>query len=246
MKFANMTLGEIAVAYPDATDIFTKYGIDYCCGGKRNFTEATRSHGLDPDEIEREIIDHEEPAAQLDAKLNNFSLPQIIDHILQYHHVYVRAKRQTLPLLAKKVAATHGGHYPELIEVAQLTENLFDELETHMRKEENVLFPTILALVSHQENGTPLPQTRFDSIAQPIAVMERDHSQTGGELFDLQRLTNDFTVPAEGCVSYKELYKGLKDLQANTFEHVHLENNILFPRALKLEYTIRQSESTGF
>lgn len=246
MKFANMTVGEIAAAYPDATDIFTRYGIDYCCGGKRNFTEATRSHGLDPDEIEREIIEQEEPVTRLDGKLNNFSLPQIIDHILQYHHVYVRTKARTLPLLAGKVASTHGQRHPELIEVAHLTENLFDELEVHMRKEEDVLFPTILALVSHQENGTSLPRTRFDSIAQPIAVMERDHTRTGGVLFDLQRLTGDFIPPEEGCAAYKELYKELKDMQANTLEHVHLENNILFPRALELEYTVRQASTNDF
>lgn len=246
MKFASMTVGEIAAAYPDATDVFTKYGIDYCCGGKRNFTEATRSHGLDPDEISREIIDHEQPAARLNDKLNNFSIPQIIDHIRQYHHAYVREKRQTLPMLAKKVSSTHAERHPELSEVSQLTENLFDELEIHMRKEEEVLFPTILALVSHEENGTPLPQMRFQSIAQPIATMERDHSQTGGELFDLQRITNGFEAPEDGCTSYKELYDGLKDMQANTFEHVHLENNILFPRALELERSIREASNKGF
>lgn len=241
-----MTVGEIAVAYPDATDIFTKYGIDYCCGGRRNFTEAARSHGLDPNEIEREIIDHEEDAARLNDKLGNFSIPQIIDHILQYHHAYIRDKRQTLPLLAKKVASTHDERHPELSEVSQLTENLFDELESHMRKEEEVLFPTILALASHQENGTPLPQMRFQSITQPISMMERDHSQTGGEVYDLQRITNDFTVPEDGCVLYKELYKGLRDVQTNIFEHIHLENNILFPRAIELERTIRESTATGF
>lgn len=241
-----MTVGEIAVAYPDATDIFTKYGIDYCCGGRRNFTEAARSHGLDPNEIEREIIDHEEDAARLNDKLGNFSIPQIIDHILQYHHAYMREKRQTLPLLAKKIASTHDERHPELSEVSQLTENLFDELESHMRKEEEVLFPTILALVSHQENGTPLPQMRFQSITQPISMMERDHSQTGGEVYDLQRITNDFTVPEDGCVSYKELYEGLRDVQTNIFEHIHLENNILFPRAIELERTIRESTATGF
>lgn len=246
MKFASMTVGEIAVAYPDATDIFTKYGIDYCCGGRRNFTEAARSHGLDPNEIEREIIDHEEDAARLNDKLGNFSIPQIIDHILQYHHAYMREKRQTLPLLAKKIASTHDERHPELSEVSQLTENLFDELESHMRKEEEVLFPTILALVSHQENGTPLPQMRFQSITQPISMMERDHSQTGGEVYDLQRITNDFTVPEDGCVSYKELYEGLRDVQTNIFEHIHLENNILFPRAIELERTIRESTATGF
>lgn len=246
MKFASMTVGEIAAAYPNATDIFTKYGIDYCCGGKRNFTEAARSHGIDPDRTEREIVEHEEPATRLNDKLNNFSIPQIMDHILEYHHALVREKRQTLPPLAKKVASTHGQKHPELIEVSQRTENLFDELETHMRKEEEVLFPAILALVSHEENGIPLPQMRFDSIAQPIAAMERDHSQTGGELFDLQRITRDFTVPEDGCASYKELYEGLKEMQANTFEHVHLENNILFPRALELERTIQGAWANGF
>ena len=246
MKFTSMTVGEIAVAYPDATDIFTKYGIDYCCGGRRNFTEAARSHGLDPERVEREIIDHEKSAGRLNDKLNNFSIPQIIDHILQYHHAYVREKRMVLPPLAKRVAAVHGRRHPELVEVAQLTENLFDELERHMQKEEEVLFPAVLALVSHEEKGTPLPRTRFDSVAQPIAVMERDHTQTGGELFDLQRMTGDFTVPEEGCVSYRELYDGLREMQANTFEHVHLENNILFPRALELERTIRHERTSGF
>lgn len=239
MKFTNMTLGEIAAGYSAATDIFMQHGIDYCCGGKRNFTEAARSHGLDPEQLEKEILGHEEPAGKLDHKLNNFSIPQIIDHILKYHHAYVRSKRERLTLLAKKVAAIHRTLHPELVEVAQMTENLFDELDMHMRKEEEVLFPAILALVSHQENGTLIPQTRFGSIANPIGAMECDHTQTGGELFDLKRLTHDFRVPAEGCFSYRELYEELRDLQANTFEHVHLENNILFPRALALEKTIR-------
>lgn len=239
MKFANMTLGQIASNYQDASDIFIKYGIDYCCGGKRNFTEACRSHGLDPDTVGKEIIEHESPSRKLDDKLDNFSIPQIISHILEYHHAYVRSKREKLTLLAKKVAAVHSERHPELVGVAQLTENLFDELEVHMRKEEEVLFPAILALVSHQEDGTPIPQTRFGSIANPIGAMERDHMQTGGELFDLKGMTDDFRVPEEGCISFKELYDGLRDMQANTFEHVHLENNVLFPRALALEQTIR-------
>ncbi len=247
MRFASMTVGEIAAAYPDATDIFTRYGIDYCCGGRRNFTEATRSRGLDPDQIGREIIGREKDAARLTGKRNPFSIPQIIDQILQYHHAYVRDKRQTLPPLAKKVASTHGGKHPELSAVSQLTENLFDELENHMRKEEKILFPAILALVSHRENGTPLPQVRFQSIAQPIAMMERDHSQTGRELYGLQRITNDFTVPEDGCVSYKELCEKLRDVQAHIFEHLHLENNILFPRALELERTLRENpRDNGF
>lgn len=246
MKFASMSVGEIAAAYPDATDIFTQYGIDYCCGGKRNFTEATRSRGLDPDEVEREIIGHEQSTVRSNDKLNNFSIPQIIDHILAYHHAYVRDRRQKLPPLAQKVASTHGQRHPKLVEVAQLTENLFDELEAHMRKEEEVLFPAIRALVSNGEKGTLLSQMRFASIDRPIAAMERDHIRTGGELYDLRRLTDDFTLPEDGCVSYRELYDGLRDMQANTFEHVHLENNILFPRALELERTVRQESANGF
>ena len=235
MKISEMTLGEVVTEYPGASAILSKYGVDFCCGGARRFAEALRGHGLDPHVVGNEIVAQRVGGRRLDVKLGDFSTLQLIEHILNFHHAYVRAQRVPLLSLAGKVVEVHGARHPEYREAATLLAGMLDELELHMRKEEEILFPAIIALAGHEATGVPVPETCFGSVANPIRMMEIDHRQTGDELFRLQKITSGYVLPDDACASCEAFYQGMYHLQENTFEHVHLENNILFPRALELE-----------
>lgn len=235
MKYSDKTVGEITAENPLATDIFIIYGIDFYCGGKRNFGEACQANGLDPDAVQREMEEHFSKTGQLDQKLANFKTDELVHHVKKFHIEYIRSRQSEITMLAKTVMAENKEKHPELNEISQVVENFFDDMEEHFRYEETVLFPAIQSLIDHDEKGTPVPQTQFESIREPIEKMERAHIQTSKALANLKKLTNNYTAPEYAPVNYQKLYETLRDLQYNTFVYIHLENNILFPRALTLE-----------
>ena len=233
MKFKNKTLGEIVADNFRASQVFQRYNIDFCCAGKRGFIEACIAAKLDPEVVEREILNFEQDAAH-DIDYNAMQPDKLIDFILREHHQYIEAESRSLPALADKVAQVHRDKHPELVEVAQTVHLIMEDMLVHQRKEEEILFPYIKAMVESKKNGTALPEACFGNIANPIGAMEADHDHVGALIFRLKELTSDFTLPDDACSSYTTLYKRLEELQNNTFRHVHLENNILFKEALKM------------
>jgi regulator of cell morphogenesis and NO signaling len=170
----------------------------------------------------------------------SLSLPELITHILDKHHVFTRTEMARLEALTAKVIGAHGENHPELIHLGELFKLLCADLRPHMFKEEQVLFPYILSMTEAKENNEAGPFAPFGTVNNPIRMMMREHDNVGEILRELRALTSDYEVPADACISYRTLYQALDDLEKDLHQHIHLENNILFPRALELETTLNR------
>jgi regulator of cell morphogenesis and NO signaling len=230
------TVGDIVRKNPRASAVFKKYKIDFCCNGNRLFEEVCAEAGLEPATIKEEILNcKEETGAQLHA--DTWSLDFLTDYIIQNHHAYVLNALPGLEELLIKVENAHGQDHPELSAIGSYFNSLVKELMQHMQKEEQILFPVIKELVAGKKKSvkTAIP---FGTLRNPIRVMEEEHAGAGEDMENIRRLSNNFTVPADACFSYRLLYKQLEEFEEDLHQHVHLENNILFPKAIALEDTL--------
>lgn len=234
---SEMTVREVALQLPESTRLFETLKIDYCCGGNQPLAQACASAGVDVDNV-MELLDEVTQSASKDDGTSDFqtaSLPELIAHILDTHHVFTKSEMDRLQLLADKVLAAHGGNHPELIHVDELFTRLCADLKPHMFKEEQILFPYILVLAEAADQKRAVPFAPFGTVNNPIRMMMREHDTAGEILRELRMLTSDYNVPADACVSYKTLYEALENFEKDLHQHIHLENNILFPKALHLE-----------
>lgn len=229
------TIAELAAAHPATIRIFQRHGIDFCCGGKRALAEVCEESRLSFDEIKR-LLEGAVASPQAEGPgWHTAPLPEVVDHILERYHRPLDEELPRLDQLMRKVAHVHGERHPELLEVARTFTALCDDLGPHMMKEERILFPYILKMSALANVGTPLPGSPFGSIESPISVMEREHESVGTLLADLRRLTSGYVAPDDACNSFRGLLHGLAELERDTHQHIHIENNVLFPRAKALE-----------
>jgi regulator of cell morphogenesis and NO signaling len=225
---------EVALQLPQSTRLFEKLKIDYCCGGDKPLAEACASVGLDVDNVMEMLVAATEPdTSTLD--FQNASLPELITHILETHHVFTKTEMERLQSLTDKVLNVHGGNHPELIHLSELWLKLCADLKPHMFKEEQILFPYILAMADAAGRNQPGPFAPFGTVNNPIRMMMREHDTAGHLLRELRALTSDYNVPPDACISYQTLYQALENFEQDLHQHIHLENNILFPKALELE-----------
>lgn len=229
------TLGQIAAKDLRKAEVFKKYGLDFCCGGKKTVKEACAEKGLDVTKIEQELQQADKNPAGRPLPYGDWSLDFLADYIVNTHHSYVKKTLPELTGYAAKVAQVHGSQHPELVIIKKLVEEVNAELSTHMIKEEKVLFPYIKELVAAIDNIKPLHATHFESVQTPINMMEMEHELVGKNMEEIRRLSNNFTLPEDACASYSLLYRMLEEFENDLHTHIHLENNILFPKALKLE-----------
>lgn len=233
---ATTTLADLATASVNAVRILEQHGLDYCCGGKQSFEQACLAKGLEPASILREIDEAGNPGYAPGHDWHSAPLEELAQHIVATHHAYLRLELPALEARSQKVAAVHGARDPKkLPRLAAVLAALRSELEMHMRKEEAILFPFIVQYGRAALENQPTPPVPFGSIANPIAMMEREHAGAGDALEEIRGLTNGFELPSYACSTVKALYEGLKALEADLHIHIHLENNILFPRAIALE-----------
>ena len=225
------TVGEVAAARPAAMAILERLGLDYCCGGKTPLDEACAAKGLDVAQVLREVETAQGAAPQGEQDWRRATLTDLCDHIITVHHGYLRREMPRLETLAAKVAAVHGLTRPELPTVARLFSALRAELEQHMFKEEQILFPMCEAL----EQAQGRPEFHCGSVSNPIAVMELEHDGAGETVHTIRQLTDQYTPPECACASYRALLTGLADVENDLHQHIHEENNILFPRAIARE-----------
>lgn len=229
------TIGEIAAKDLRKAEVFKKYGLDFCCGGKKTLEEACKEKGLDVVQVKEEL---ERPIdAQSKAPLHNFNswnLTFLSDYIVNVHHTYVKENIPVLADLSQKVADHHGKTNPELEGIRDKVDEMLSELKVHLKKEENILFPYIKQLENSKLHGGAAPGA-FGSVMQPISVMENDHDIVGDLANEIRILSDNYTVPANACNSYTLLYKKLSEFEDDLHMHIHLENNILFPKAVKME-----------
>jgi regulator of cell morphogenesis and NO signaling len=233
----SMTVREIAIELPQSTRLFERLKIDYCRGGDKPLTEACRSAGLEINDV----LEMLEATSQVDTSqdravdFQSVSLPKLIAHILDTHHVFTRQEITRLELLSQKVISAHGENHPELHEVGALFAALCADLKPHMFKEEQILFPYVLALANAGLENNTAPFAPFGTINNPIRMMMMEHDTAGDLLRKLRATTSDYDTPADGCISYRTLYEALEAFEKDLHQHIQLENNILFPRAIELE-----------
>ncbi|TZF84801.1 iron-sulfur cluster repair di-iron protein [Pedobacter sp. BS3] len=230
------TLGEIAAKDLRKAEIFKKYGLDFCCGGKKTIKEACAEKGLDVTEVENALQEADKAQATVLRPLpyNDWGLDFLADYIVNMHHSYVKKYLPEIQGYATKVASVHGSQHEELFEIKQLVDVLSEELADHLLKEETIVFPFIKKLVNADSvHGAPT----LRSITEKT---ESEHINVGHILSEIRRLSNNFAVPADGCASYNQLYKLLEEFEADLLTHIHLENNILFKKALILEKKLSQ------
>jgi regulator of cell morphogenesis and NO signaling len=231
----SQTLGEIAAQSAGAVGILEDHGIDYCCGGQRSFKEACLEKGLDWQLIGQEIEVAAQSRVPDQQDWNAAPLSRLIGHILAVHHAYLRRE---LPRLEERLARVQRAHPQDaqvLTPLAEAFRALYEELDGHMPKEEQILFPFIDRMETAATDHRPGIALPFGTFRNPIRVMEHEHDSAGRALAEIRRLTGNFSLPAHACDTYRALYVGLQELERDLHQHIHLENNILFPRALALE-----------
>jgi regulator of cell morphogenesis and NO signaling len=236
-----ITVREIALQVPQATRLFETLKIDYCCGGDRPLNEACMSAGLDTTDVVRMLdeLSESETSGNADVDFQTLSPEQLIAHIVQTHHVYTKDEMVRLDALLKKVIAAHGENHPELERVRQLFEQLCAELKPHMFKEEQILFPYITELTKASLRNHPAPFAPFGRVTNPVRMMMMEHDKAGEILRELRTVTSGYVVPADGCISYRTLFEAMAALEKDLHQHIHLENNILFPRAIEIEAELK-------
>jgi regulator of cell morphogenesis and NO signaling len=229
------TIGEIAAKDLKKAEIFKKYGLDFCCGGKKTVKEACAEKGLDVAAIEDELQKTIVQTKARELPYNDWSLDFLADYIINTHHSYLRKNMPDILKYSEKVATVHGHAHEELHIVYNIAQAIDQELNTHMMKEERVLFPYIKELQLAANNKTTNPSAHFGTVKNPINMMEMEHEMLGNNLKELRIITNNYQLPPDACNSYRMLFKMLFDMEEDLHLHIHLENNILFPKAIELE-----------
>jgi regulator of cell morphogenesis and NO signaling len=231
------TVRDWTLEQPGATRVFEKLGIDYCCGGKQTLEQACRAANVSVDEV-LDALNAAQPSQQVFTKEINWQtrpLTDLISHIKNIHHKYTREEIARLGPLFDKVCSVHGERHPELFELRATFQGLAQELTTHLMKEEMVLFPYMERMEASVIQRKPILPPPFGTVRNPVAMMEHEHASAGTALRALRTSSNNYAPPSDACVSYETLYRGLAELEADLHQHIHLENNILFPRAIALE-----------
>ena len=231
------TVRELALGKPGAARVFEKLGIDYCCGGKQTLEQACHAASLPVDEVldALEVAQSSGPASPKDSNWQAELLGDLISHIKNTHHKYTREEIARLGPLFDKVCSVHGERHPELFDLRATFRGLAQELTTHMMKEEMVLFPYMERMEQSVIQKEPILPAPFGTVRNPVSMMEHEHDSAGDALRALRASSNGFVPPTDACDSYQNLYKALAEFEADLHQHIHLENNILFPRAIALE-----------
>lgn len=221
------TLGDIVAQLPKAGEVFQNHRIDFCCGGNRALFEAAGEQNVDATQLVQELNALLDAASAADANEVDWTtapLSQLVDHVLNRHHAYLNTTLPTLGELVTKILRVHGQNHAELAKVHQLFYTLKMEFEQHLIKEETLVFPKIVAF---ERTGSK------DALEQAVAAideLEKEHDSSGQVLKELRKVTRDYAVPDDGCGTYHYTFQKLEEVESNTFVHIHLENNILFPR----------------
>ncbi len=238
-EFVNIeeeTIGNLVADDYRKAEIFKRFGIDFCCGGGRTVRTACEKKGVNIDELKHELAKVEQLDTSSEGlQFNEWDLPVLIDYILKEHHAYVRASIPVMMEFVTKVARVHGHANPEVVEIARLVKDLAVDLEQHMMKEENILFPYIRHIVELKETGKSWERPPFGAVGNPIRMMEIEHEHAGDLLAEIRELSSNFTPPEHACTTYRVSYLKMEEFESNLHQHVHLENNILFPKAIAIE-----------
>lgn len=227
------TIADMVRESPLRANIFERYRIDYCCNGNRTLEEVCAERSLDAERIRAELSASPNDGAGRD--FDAMALADLADYIVERHHDYLRVNLPSIDQKAQRVVAVHGANHGFLAKVERVFQGLSDELTQHMMKEEMVLFPLIGRMEQAEQHGQAAPPAPGGSVRNPIRMMEHEHDDVGRDLEAIRELTSSFELPAGACNTFRALYAQLEDLERDLHVHIHLENNILFPKAAELE-----------
>lgn len=235
-------LGDVVKGNFKTAEIFESFGIDYCCGGSRTIESACAEKNIDAEELIKKL-----EITNINKNGNGIfdlmSLDELIDHIINVHHSFVSKMLPVISAHSQKVLNAHGKNHPELAEVRDIWQDVSEELENHLLKEEKMLFPYIKNLVKTKAEFFSLPSAPFGAIGNPISVMEKEHITAGNAFANLRRITENFSLPSDACATLAVFYDELKELEKDLHMHIHLENNILHPKAIMLEYELKNKKN---
>jgi len=233
-SLGEQTVRDLASRNPAAARIFEKFGIDYCCGGERSLAQACSAAKVSIREVADALEAPPSPQRE-DRDWQNGSLAELAEYIVERHHRFARQEIQRLIPLFARVVGAHGQNHAELEQIQSSFQALAEELTLHLMKEERMLFPYIEQLESAVSCGGRLALPMFGTVQNPVRMMAMEHDSAGELLRRMRDLANGYALPPDACVSFKELYQALQEFEADLHQHIHLENNILFPRAVNLE-----------
>lgn len=232
---SDRTVREIALENPATVRVFESLGIDYCCGGKRTLKEACLRANVPEETVLRLLASPERGREEEDGAWSGAPFADLTAHIVNRHHEFIRRESPRLTALLEKVTTRHGKSHPELASIKEVFAGIVQELSTHMLNEEQVLFPYLKSMDAAIRQGRQAPPAFFGSVRNPIGRMLADHDDAGTMLRRVSELSGRYAAPPDACPSYRGLYQGLEEFERDLHQHIHLENNILFARALEME-----------
>lgn len=231
-----LTLGEIVKQNYKAADVLEKFSLDFCCKGHQKLEEACATRGIDPGLVRTEleqVLTSEEKGNEVE--YDAWPLRELVDYIIRRHHKYVETQTPKIQAYLEKLGRVHGDRHPELFTIRQLFNEVGGELAVHMKKEELMLFPFIKKIERAKETNTAAESPLFSSVKSPVKMMMDDHAEEGVKFEKIAELSGNYEVPTDGCSTYALTYQLLKEFERDLHLHIHLENNILFPKSIRLE-----------
>ncbi|MFD2517739.1 iron-sulfur cluster repair di-iron protein [Salinimicrobium flavum] len=232
------TVAEMVTENIKTAHIFKKHGIDFCCGGGISLQKACDKYNANFDQLVTDLEEVDKTDSRA-TNYNSWELDFLTDHVINVHHSYVEENIPLLLQYADRVAEVHGHHYTELLEIKELVKEVAGELSAHMKKEELILFPFIKKMVKAKKEGSGLPDAHFGTVDNPIKMMEVEHEEAGEAFRKIAGLSSNYNPPQGACNTYRAFYAKLDEFEQDLHQHIHLENNILFPKSLQLEKELR-------
>lgn len=229
-----LTVGEIVADDYRTAKVFEKHGIDFCCGGKVALSAACQEQGIDFDTISREIEAARSEPIERSQNFAAWGLPFLADYIINTHHGYLNENTGQIAVYAHKIADVHGAHHPEVVEIARIFDKIANDMAAHLREEEEVLFPAIKRIDAARKAGTAPESGDVEALRGSLAKLRQEHDAIGDAVHTIRDLSKWYAIPADVCNTFVVTYQKLKEFEDDLHKHVHLENNILFPKAERL------------
>lgn len=228
------TVGEIVTADFRTAHVFAARGIDFCCGGNMPLATVCAQKGIDPAQIIRELEAVQSEPGEQSLNFASWPLSFLADYIVNTHHAYLRENDDQIAAYARKIAAVHGANHPEVIKIAALFEKIAADMTVHLKEEEEVFFPALKRAESARTSGHQPDAIDQETMRSALARLYREHEEIGETVHAIRHLAHDFAIPADACSTFTLTYQKLKEFENDLYKHVHLENNILFPKATAL------------
>jgi regulator of cell morphogenesis and NO signaling len=230
----NKTIGEIVAADFRTATVFEKHSIDFCCGGKVALAATCTEKGLDLAAITRELEAVQNEPVERSQNYSSWTLPFLADYIVNTHHVYLKENDEQIAAYARKIAGVHGAHHPEVIRIAAIFEKIATDMVGHLKEEEEVFFPALKRADAARTGGTAPDARDRETIQASLLRLHREHEEIGDAIHEIRHLSKEYAIPGDVCNTFMVTYHKLKEFEDDLHKHVHLENNILFPKAAAL------------